>query len=89
MALTVYVLQAIARTLIFDSFWMGLSGKIGSFYRLLLALSVILILIIVSRLWFKYFRFGPLEWLWRSLTYLKFQPMKLKASDENNKQERR
>jgi uncharacterized protein len=32
--------------------------------------------LIVSPIWLKYYRFGPLEWLWRSLTYNKRQPMK-------------
>ncbi|MBC7892376.1 MAG: DUF418 domain-containing protein, partial [Sphingobacteriaceae bacterium] len=31
---------------------------------------------IASPLWLQYFRFGPLEWVWRSLTYWKRQPMK-------------
>jgi uncharacterized membrane protein YeiB len=34
----------------------------------------------LSPLWLKHFRFGPLEWLWRSLTYGKMQPMKVVSS---------
>jgi uncharacterized protein len=30
-----------------------------------------------SRIWLSHFRFGPAEWLWRSLTYWKRQPMRL------------
>ena len=30
----------------------------------------------VSPIWLRHYRFGPLEWLWRSLTYLEFQPMR-------------
>jgi len=30
--------------------------------------------LIVSPIWLKYYRFGPLEWVWRSLTYWKMQP---------------
>jgi uncharacterized protein len=36
--------------------------------------------LIISPLWLKYFRFGPVEWLWRSLTYLKPQPMRRLAA---------
>jgi uncharacterized protein len=32
--------------------------------------------LVVSPIWLKHFRFGPLEWLWRSLTYLKTQPFR-------------
>jgi uncharacterized protein len=35
-----------------------------------------LIQLVVSSVWLKTFRFGPLEWLWRSLTYWKRQPMR-------------
>jgi uncharacterized protein len=35
--------------------------------------------LIFSTLWLRYFRFGPLEWLWRSLTYWKRQPMLLQS----------
>lgn len=36
-----------------------------------------------SYYWLKYFRFGPLEWLWRSLSYMKFQPIKLDRNKLN------
>ncbi len=35
--------------------------------------------LIVSPIWLKYYRFGPLEWVWRSLTYIKLQPMRRKT----------
>jgi uncharacterized protein len=82
MGLTNYLLQAIAWTIIFESFGMNLSGKVGCFYRLLLVTPVAILIYFLSRWWFKHFRIGPAEWLWRSLTYLKFQPMRLKSSDK-------
>ncbi|HYI48692.1 MAG TPA: DUF418 domain-containing protein [Allosphingosinicella sp.] len=36
---------------------------------------------IISPLWLRHFRFGPVEWLWRSLTYLKRQPMRGTAGE--------
>jgi uncharacterized protein len=38
--------------------------------------------LIVSPIWMRHFRFGPLEWCWRSLTYWKRQPMRLVAVEE-------
>jgi uncharacterized membrane protein YeiB len=81
MGLTNYLLHVIPYVVLFH-YGFDLSGKIGPFYRLLLALPVYAGLIFLSHWWFKHFRIGPAEWLWRSLTYLKFQPMRLKLPDE-------
>ncbi len=82
MGFTNYLLHTIPYVLIFH-YGLGLSGKIGCFYRLLLALPVYVALIFLSRWWFKYFSMGPVEWLWRSLTYLTFQPMRLNKETNN------
>lgn len=87
MGLTNYLLHTVPYILLFDSFGLNLSGKIGPFYRVLLALPVYGLLIILSRWWFKHFSIGPAEWLWRSLTYWKFQPMRLKPTDKSNEKE--
>jgi uncharacterized protein len=87
MGLTNYLFHTIPYILLFESFGVGLNGKIGCFYRLLLALPVFVIMIIISRWWFKRFRIGPAEWLWRSLTYWKIQPMRLKSSDKSEEKE--
>ena len=81
MGFTNYLLHVIPYVILFH-YGFDLSGKIGPFYRLLLALPVYAGLIFLSHWWFKHFRIGPVEWLWRSLTYLKFQPMRLKVSNE-------
>lgn len=81
MGLTNYLLQAVATTITFDGFAFGLNGNIGPFLRLLLALTTFTLIIFASGWWFKHFRIGPAEWLWRSLTYLKFQPMRIKKED--------
>ncbi len=86
--LTNYILLLI----IADRFILGeqgfdLAGKIVPFLRLMIALIVFTLIIFISHWWFKRFRIGPAEWLWRSLTYLKFQPMRLKTPDENKKNE--
>jgi uncharacterized membrane protein YeiB len=81
MGLTNYLLHVIPYVILFH-YGFNLSGKIGPFYRLLLALPVYAGLIYLSHWWFKHFRIGPVEWLWRSLTYLKFQPMRLDKSQK-------
>ncbi|HUS00661.1 MAG TPA: DUF418 domain-containing protein [Chitinophagaceae bacterium] len=54
----------------------------GPFWRTIFALIAFTIFVFISRWWFQYFRFGPVEWLWRSLSYWKIQPMKLRGEEE-------
>ncbi|MEO7264131.1 MAG: DUF418 domain-containing protein [Ferruginibacter sp.] len=88
MGLTNYILHSIVTILIFPAFSLGLGGKIGCFYRLLIAIPICFLMYFLSRWWFRHFRIGPAEWLWRSLTYLKFQPMRLKAANKTEEKER-
>jgi uncharacterized protein len=69
-------MQSIICTLIFYSYGLGLFGKVGPAVGILLTIVIYLIQIPISHWWMKRFRYGPAEWLWRSLTYLKPQPMK-------------
>jgi uncharacterized protein len=76
MAFTNYLSQSIICSLIFHGFGFGYFGKL-SFYQLYYIVAGIWVFqLIISPIWLKYFRFGPFEWLWRSLTYWKIQPMK-------------
>jgi uncharacterized protein len=75
MSLTNYLLQSIIVVpicIVFD-----LYDKVTPSLGLLLAVLVALIQIPLSVVWLKHFRFGPAEWLWRSITYWKPQPMRL------------
>ncbi|MCS6908877.1 MAG: DUF418 domain-containing protein [Anaerolineales bacterium] len=76
MALTNYLTQSIVCTLIFYSYGLGLFGKVGAAAGIGLTLVIYLLQIPFSYWWMKRFYYGPAEWLWRSLTYLKPQPMK-------------
>ena len=87
MGLTNYLLQAVIISIIIDAYGFGLNGKAGPAWRLLMALITFFFISFASRWWFKRFRIGPAEWLWRSLTYLKFQPMRLKTTDKNENTE--
>jgi uncharacterized protein len=55
---------------------LGLFGTIGAAQAIALSALIYLIQIPISNWWMKRFRFGPVEWLWRSLTYGQIQPMR-------------
>ena len=76
MALTNYLTQSIVCTLIFYGYGLGLFGKVGHAAGIALTLVIYLLQIPLSHWWMKRFYYGPAEWLWRSLTYGKFQPMR-------------
>ncbi len=79
MALTNYLTQSIICTTLFYSYGFGLYGKVSFVQGVLLTLVIYVVQLIWSNYWLKYFRFGPFEWVWRSLTYRRFQPMKKMA----------
>jgi len=83
-ALSNYLLQSIVCTLIFYSYGLGLYGKLGPTITLVLTLVIYRAQISLSDWWLHRYRFGPAEWLWRSLTYGKFQPL---APERNDRRE--
>ena len=76
MAFTNYIAQSILCTLFFYGHGLGMFGQLDRWQQLLVVLGVWVILLIVSPWWLARYRFGPLEWFWRSLTYMQLQPMK-------------
>jgi uncharacterized protein len=76
MALTNYLLQTLICTTLFYGYGFGLYGQIGAFGGILLTLAIYALQLAFSVWWLRRFRFGPMEWLWRSLTYLRRQPMR-------------
>jgi uncharacterized protein len=74
MALTNYLLQSIICTLIFYGYGLGFFGRVGAAAGLLLSLLIYLLQIPWSHWWMARFHFGPVEWLWRTLTYGRVQP---------------
>lgn len=79
MALTNYLMQTIFNILIFNGIGFGLAGEIGPSIYILWFVFLMILQIIFSKWWLSKYRFGPFEWLWRSLTYKKLQPMKLEV----------
>ena len=76
MALTNYLVQTLICTTIFYGHGLGLFGQVERREQILIVIGVWMFQLFVSSTWLRFFRFGPAEWLWRSLTYLKFQPMR-------------
>lgn len=73
MALTNYFMQTIIGTAIYYGYGLGTLGTITNRWTLVIAILVIFLQMIFSHWWLQRFRFGPLEWLWRSLNYGKLQ----------------
>ena len=79
MALTNYIGQSVFGMIIYYGIGFGLGASMGLAHVELVATAVFIIQMIFSYVWLKYFQFGPLEWVWRMLTYGK--ALKLTISD--------
>jgi uncharacterized protein len=82
MAFTNYLMQSFICGIIFYGIGFGLYGKLQRYELYYIVVSVWIFQIIVSHVWLRYYRFGPMEWIWRSLTYWKLQPFKKTSSVE-------
>jgi uncharacterized protein len=76
MALSVYVSQTLLGALIFFGFGLGLLGRVGNSIAIPMGLAVFVLQVWASRAWLTRFRFGPLEYLWRSLTWFRLEPFR-------------
>jgi uncharacterized protein len=76
MAFTNYITQSIVCTTLFYGFGFGLYDKIGPLAGHGIVAVIYGLQILLSRLWLTHFRYGPLEWLWRTLTYGSLQPFR-------------
>jgi len=84
MALTNYITHSIILTSIFYGYAGGMFGQIARGQQMLIVVAVIFAQVIFCTLWLKFFKFGPLEWLWRSITYMKLQPLLLDKPTATN-----
>jgi uncharacterized protein len=75
MAFTNYLGQSLICSLIFYGYGLGYYGKLQRYELYYVVFGVWIFQMIFSVVWLKYFRFGPLEWLWRTLTYWEKQPI--------------
>lgn len=76
MALSNYLLQTLICTTLFYGYGAGWYGKVGPAAGVALTVAIYALQVVFSRWWLARFHFGPCEWLWRSLTYAKLQPMR-------------
>jgi uncharacterized protein len=76
MALSNYLTHSIVCTTLFYGYGFGLFGQINRTGLAAIVLTIWVVQLWISPIWLKHFRFGPAEWLWRSLTYWKIQPIK-------------
>ena len=76
LALTYYISQTVIAISLFYGFGFGLFGSLERWQLMLVWLSISLLQMGVSVLWLTRFRYGPLEWVWRSLTHGELQPMR-------------
>lgn len=69
MALTNYLTQTAVSMFIFYGWGLGYYGKVGALTATLIALAIFAVQIVISSIWLNYFAYGPVEWIWRQLTY--------------------
>ncbi|MBN1204313.1 MAG: DUF418 domain-containing protein [Myxococcaceae bacterium] len=77
MALTNYLLESVVSICLYDGWGLGLVGRLPPSHCVALTLAVFALQVPFSHWWLSRFRFGPAEWLWRTLTYGRLQPMRL------------
>ena len=76
MALTNYLLQSVVGTLVFYGYGLGLWGEVGRAGQVLGVCVVLAGQVVLSHAWLARFNFGPVEWLWRAVTYLQWPRMR-------------
>ncbi len=76
MAFTNYIMHSLICTTLFYGHGFGLFGQVNRLWQLVLVVTIYTLQLWYSPLWLERFRFGPLEYLWRSLTYMQWQPFR-------------
>jgi uncharacterized protein len=69
MALTNYLMQSLLCTTLFYGYGLNLFGRLDYAWQLVVVMAVWALQLVLSPWWLRRFRFGPMEWLWRWLTY--------------------
>jgi uncharacterized protein len=76
MALSAYVGQTVIGVFAFFGLGLGLLGRVGNGLTIPMGLALFAVQVWVCRAWLAHFRYGPLEWVWRSLTWLRREPFR-------------
>jgi len=77
MALTNYIMHSVLLSTLFYGYAGGYFGEISRASQMLIVLVIVIFQLLFSRWWLNHYAFGPLEWLWRCLSYKKLQSMRL------------
>jgi len=77
MPLTVYLSQTMIAMAVFYGWGLGLSGRVGAAGALGVSTAIYTAQVAACHLWLRRYRFGPAEWLWRTLAYGRRQPMRI------------
>jgi uncharacterized protein len=80
MAFSNYIMHSVITAFFFTGYGLKMYGKLQRYELYYVVAAIWLLQLIVSPIWLRHFRFGPLEWCWRSLTYWKRQPMRLESA---------
>lgn len=92
MAVTNYLLESVVALFIFTGIGLGKIGSVSPIWSTLMPALVFPLQMVLSWLWLEHFNYGPVEWLWRSMTYGKWFPIKkqnavaVPAADESPKE---
>ncbi len=76
MPLTNYISQSVICTFLFYGWGLGLLGHVGTAACIPLTVAIYAAQCVVSHAWLARYRLGPLEWVWRSLSYARLQPLR-------------
>jgi uncharacterized protein len=76
MALTNYLMHSIICMIFFTGVGFAQFGKLERFELLYVVFSIWVFQLIVSPIWLRYYHYGPMEWLWRTLSYQKMPPFR-------------
>ncbi len=82
-SLTNYIMQSVAGLILFNGMFFGLYGKLGLAWLGVISLIIYVLFILGSKFWLSKFRYGPLEFIWRELTYK--TSLKFIKNGNNNK----
>lgn len=83
MAFSNYIFHSVVCSFIFTGYGFALYGRLQRFELYYVVAAIWVFQMIVSPLWLKHYRFGPLEWAWRSLTYWRKQPFRRETAAES------
>lgn len=75
-AVTNYLSQSVVAVFVFTGIGLGHLGNLSPIWTVCMPLGVFIVQMVISRLWLSRFAFGPVEWVWRSMTYGKVLPLR-------------